>query len=382
MTLKIQPFHPNVLEVQADRLDHNLTLLSRRASLSQKNQILIPVKANAYGCGMQSIIPYLSQKEQVTFIGVANVTEAIQARKLAWRKNILLLGGFFQNFIQDLFNYNIIPSITDLGQINVLEQCAKERDTIKDVHIKFDMGMGRIGLLPNATDIEALITKMKVALHLKITGIFTHFPTADKSKNAHNIRMIQQFTKLSQYVMQSLCIQRNDILLHMSNSYAIFNYPEATLDMIRPGLFFYGYFQNYRDYQKLNQHLPLKPSIKLTVMPISYRTLYKGSYVSYGSTYKVKKKELSVCVLPVGYADGIPCALSNNIKFGNQQLLGRVTMDQIILTSPYENYQPSQPICLLGDSVPPLEKWAMLARTHTYEILTRLANRFHRTLKS
>ena len=83
-------------------------------------------------------------------------------------------------------------------------------------------------------------------------------------------------------------------------------------------------------------------------------------------------------MLPLGYADGIPRSLSNNISFGKHNLLGRVTMDQMVVSNVDTTISHIE---LLGDKTPPLEYWANANNTSTYEIMTNLGNRLTRILK-
>lgn len=102
----------------------------------------------------------------------------------------------------------------------------------------------------------------------------------------------------------------------------------------------------------------------------------KGDTVSYGSTAIIGEKSISAGTIPLGYADGIPRALSNNVFFNNHPLLGRVTMDQIIVG----NVNGNAPVELIGPNTPPLESWASKSQTVTYEILTGFGNRIRRSL--
>ena len=202
----------------------------------------------------------------------------------------------------------------------------------------------------------------------------THFPQMQKRKS---LTQLKRFLKTANYIIAHLGLRRNDLILHAANSGAILNYPESALDMVRPGLCFYGYFQTFEDKRKYENFFNIKPSLRLTAYAFSQRNLPKGSFVSYDSTFQVKKEQYPVGVFPIGYGDGIPIALSNRIFFEGRPLLGRVTMDQIILGGIKER---NEKIELLGEKSPPLEYWAKQANTISYEIMTRLGQRLRRKL--
>ena len=369
-----------VLEILSSALNNNINLL-RNCCNNNNLKVLVPVKANAYGCGLDIIIEYAKHHPSIDILGVANPYEAIQIREANWTKDILNLGGFYKQDIHLFLKYNIIPSITDKSHISILEAEGRKNNKIINVHLKLDLGMGRIGLLPS--EINECIALLKNSKFCKIKGIFTHYPSSDikpkfiNRKNTPTLLQYKHFLDITDKIITDLKLERKNIILHSANSYATFHYPETTLDMIRPGLFFYGYFNNDIDKKKYQSILPLQPCLRLFAKPISYRCLSKGSSISYGSLYKIKKHNQEVAVLPLGYADGIPRCLTNNISFGKYPLLGRVTMDQIIVGNVNnEIYQ----IELLGENTPPLETWASKTNTISYEIMTNLGNRLQRIL--
>jgi len=360
------------LKISKKALAKNLNLLLNRCK--KKTKVLIPVKANAYGCGISELLPFFNEAK-VDYLGVANPLEGYTLRKLGWKGQILNLGGFYKDNATAFFEYYITPSITDLWQVNCLNDIALKKNRTLPVHIKLDLGMGRIGL-KKYQEIE-LLESLKVATNLKVAGIFTHFPNADDPDEASTKHIIDVFEKISLKFINTLKLNRNDVLLHAANSYATVFYPESHFDMIRPGLMFYGYFQNKIDLDKYKKSIPLTPALSLFAKPISVRRMLKGEPVSYGSTVRIQEDSYNIGVIPLGYADGIPRSLSNNIKFGDHPLLGRVTMDQIMLgnVSDVEEW-----IELGGSNSVPLEEWADIAQTITYEIMTGFGSRIRRNL--
>jgi alanine racemase len=356
------------LRIQRAALAHNLSVLRRLAPLSR---VLIPVKANAYGCGIETLFPFFREAE-VDMLGVANCSEAVQLRRLGWQKPILNLGGFFAQNIAEIIAHKITPSITDLWQIDALNSAAAERPI--DVHVKLDLGMGRIGIRPE--DLPELLRLLSGAKSLRVTGIFTHFPHAGPQAREKTLAQNENFVRHAAAILDALRLERGSVILHAANSYSAAFFPETQHDMIRPGIFFYGYYQSEADRLDFSSRFALKPALELVATPISTRTLRRGDTVSYAGIYTVTDECEPVAVLPLGYADGIPRALSNRISFGNYPLRGRVTMDQIILG----NYDGTSPVRLLGEGLPSLEQWGELSMSFSYEIMSHLGNRLRRVL--
>jgi len=374
------------LQIHTSVLSNNLKVI--RNIIPKKTKILIPVKANAYGFGIKTLLPFF-ERADVDYLGVANPWEGRILRKMGCKKPILNLGSFHLENVELLLENNIITSITNINQIEILNKVSKEKKIITSVHIKLDLGMGRLGILTN--EVSTLIKKLLKSEYLNVSGIFTHFPNADIRKSKSTKKQIKLFQEITNRIITELKLKEEEVLLHTANSYAILNYPQSHFDMVRPGLIFYGYFQNERDliqYKKQHQkeknnknEITILPALTLKAKPISLRNLKEGQTISYGSNYIVKKKNLYVGVLPLGYGDGLPRALANQkkklkMKFEGHQLLGNVTMDQIIL----KDVTSDKYIEIIGENSPPLERWADLSNTITYEILTGLGSRLRRKL--
>lgn len=368
-TLASPPPYP-YLEISSKALDHNLSLIKKLTG----TRVLIPVKANAYGFGLDIIMPYFI-RSSVDWLGVANPHEGELIRTLGWQKPILNLGGFFPENASDIFYWNITPSLTDISQIEILDKQAEVLGKSEiNVHIKWDLGMGRIGIRENQANI--LAEKLKLHPRIKVTGLFTHFPNADNTSDQKTNHQNTIFINLANSFMKEMGLQRENILLHAANSYAMINFPETHFDMVRPGILFYGYFQNEEDRLSLQEKFPFKPGLKLKAYPISLRRLNKGDTVSYGGHYTVEEDNYPVGVIPVGYGDGLPRAVSNKVKFSGYPLLGKVTMDQIVLGGLSEYRE----IEILGEGSPSVEKLGDLSDSFSYEIITGLGNRLRRTL--
>lgn len=356
------------LKIHTSALRHNLAAFRR---LAPKSRILLPVKANAYGCGIGTLFPFF-QSEDIEILGVANCNEAVELRSLGWQKTVLNLGGFFPQNIPAIVAHRIVPSVTDLWQIGALNSAAASAPL--SIHLKLDLGMGRIGIRRN--DLADLLRALSAAPNLKVAGIFTHFPHAGPDVGEYTLAQNAEFEKVVAQILQTLNLAREDVLLHAANSYSAAFFPQTHHDLIRPGILFYGYYQSEADRVEFNPRFQLKPCLELVATPISHRRLERGEGISYASLYRVENEIERVAVLPLGYADGIPRALSNRIRFGDHPLRGRVTMDQIVVG----NDTGSDEIRLLGEGVPSLEEWGEIAQSFSYEIMSHLGNRLRRVL--
>ncbi len=363
------------LEISQKALSENLRLLR---SLAPGRKVLVPVKANAYGFDLETMMPFFLQKNReglLDMLGIANPQEGRVARDLGWPNEILLLGGFFREHVAMIAQADLIPSITDLWQINALSEYSKGAGTKISVHIKIDTGMGRIGVLPE--QVNDLIELLRAHDTITIGGIFTHFPRADEPEVSETSRQTKQLVEIATNILDALGLQRENVLLHAANSYGVLLHPDSHLDMIRPGILFYGFFQSEEDRVRFTPQHPFRPGIRLMARPVSLRKIPLGHPVSYGSHFVSPRDNYPVGVFPIGYGDGFPRGISGKgVTFSGHPLLGRVTMDQIILGG----VEDDKEINLFSQDESSIEKLGDLSCSFSYEIITGLGNRLPRLL--
>ena len=150
-------------------------------------------------------------------------------------------------------------------------------------------------------------------------------------------------------------------------------------DLARPGIALYGGHNN----TKLKKNI--KPVIKLKAEIIQIKNIDQNQYVGYNQTFRTKKN-ITVAILGIGYADGIKRLLSNkgyvyfkNIKF---RIIGRISMDSI--TIDISKYAKSLKKGMYIDIINyhhDIEKMAKSCDTISNEILTSISNRVERIYK-
>ena len=118
------------------------------------------------------------------------------------------------------------------------------------------------------------------------------------------------------------------------------------------------------------------------------KSVPQGTKVSYDCTFTAPRKS-RLGLVPVGYADGYPRALSNNayvlVKGKRAPVVGRVTMDMIMVDiTDIHDVQVGDTAVLLGsqggDRITSLDL-AAWADTISYEILTGISARMPRVYR-
>jgi len=267
-------------------------------NLSQIQQLVSPlpvmavIKANAYGHGLVEVAKFL-EKQKVKFLAVGNVAEAVKLRESRVKTPVLNFGPFSNRDTQQLVRLNISQSVYTDAVVALSETARKLNKTAK-VHIKVDTGLGRVGV-PYYKALP-FIEKVAALPGIFIEGVFTTF-TED-----------EEFDKIQLDRFLQVCESAKKLgikigLRHAVSSAGILSYPEAYLDMVRPGITIYGHYPSDKENQA--RKINLKPAMVLKARVIYVKNLRPGDAVSYHRKF-VAEKETQVATLPVGYSDGYP----------------------------------------------------------------------------
>jgi alanine racemase len=361
-------------EIDLAAIQHNARVA---AGVSQCGLIGV-IKANAYGLGAVPVARALAG--QVKMFGVATLAEALELRAAGIKTPVLLLGARVPEERETVVKHGFVPCISSVNEAKAWDALAKQkRKSSFVVHVAIDTGMGRIGFA--APDWTARTIRALASLkHLRIDGIASHFPSADEDRRFTR-KQIQRFGELQMLAVEHGLTPR---LSHIGNSAGVLDCPElqTVSNLVRPGLMLYG-VSPIAAQQKL-----LKPVLSWKTHVTLLRDLPKGHSISYGRAF-ITKKPMRVATLAVGYADGYPRHLSGNgtevlVRGHRCPVLGRVTMDQIIVDASRSAARLGDDVVLIGrqgrEEITPAEL-AQKAGTIPWEILTRLSSRVQRLYK-
>jgi alanine racemase len=169
-------------------------------------------------------------------------------------------------------------------------------------------------------------------------------------------------------------------MIHMANSGAVLDMPESTFDAVRPGILMYGHYPSLETSRSIipRQVMTLKTFVAHT------RKISADFPVSYGRRW-ISEKPTTIAVLPIGYADGIRRDLTDKgevlIKEKRYPLVGRVTMDQVMIDVGDDPITPGDEVILWGDGVQDSIQLIDVAEkigTITYELTCGVSKRVQR----
>jgi alanine racemase len=379
-----------------DSLKKNLLFIK---SLASDCEIIAILKANAYGHSANLIAPCL-EKLGINKFGVVTVQEAIQLRDVGIKGDILLFSGFsYQNQAQVLLDYNLTPVVSSLEEILFLAGFLAQNKLCPqlNIHLDFDTGMSRLGILINDNPkkaLKAIVDTIKLNNNLNLTGICTHLSCAENEDLIYSNYQINIFNNVIDYLYKFDLVPP---LIHISNTGSVLNglaYGNAkTKELankskfaIRPGIGLLGI-------DPTNKNSPLFPVLSLYAPIVARKSLPKNTYVGYGGSYKTQM-ETQIAIIRIGYADGLKRALSNKgfvlLKGIKCPLIGQISMDFAAIDVTTVTSKFGAKSCNIGKNVTiigndlqsniSVKDIALYCNTIPWEIFTSLSDRIKRLI--
>lgn len=162
---------------------------------------------------------------------------------------------------------------------------------------------------------------------------------------------------------------------HLLNSEGALRYPTAAFDMVRIGISLYGFTEN----QQLKNELT--PAISWSSAVSQVKSIQSGDFIGYSCSFQAKE-DMTIAIIPVGYADGFRRNLSNGvghviINEHTCAVVGRVCMDMIMVAVPPNTIKEGDFVEIIGE-VQSMEQFAASMQTIPYEVMTGLSKRMQR----
>lgn len=362
---------PTWATVSLANLRHNYRQILSTLPAGQK--IWGIVKANAYGHGLVDVSRALTQ-EGCEYLAVATAEEGIKLRQSSLAQNIYVLDGLMGSDPATYVEHRLVPVLHTLNELKQAIDLGRAHNQFLSVCLKFDTGMGRLGLFEH--ELEQVLKWLKVA-PLQVDTVLTHLARADED-TVFTKAPYEQFARIrKQFVEAGLSLAKFSIC----NSAAVLDQKFESYDFVRPGLALYGAYPHERQKSALD----LKPVLSLATRIISLKDFLPGSSIGYGGTFSVQRPS-KIAMLPIGYADGYPRILSSTgfvlVRGERVPVVGRVSMDlmavdvtDVLGVSLYDE------VTLVGSSGSSeirVEEVAEWAQTISYEILTGIQERVPR----
>lgn len=366
-------------EIDLAALERNLK--SIRAALPERIKYIAVVKADAYGHGMQQTVARLMQAN-VDMFAVANVLEAATIREIGTGWPIIVLGATLENEESYLFEYDLIPTLSTIEEIERLDRKARDRGKPLKAHIKIDTGMGRLGIWHEYAN--ELFDAFQKAEFLTLDGVYTHFASASGDPEFTRL----QRTLFTKAIESIDWLETDELLIHADNSAGISTFAkDSVYNAVRIGLLQFGIAPYPRS---MLGEVDTTPIFEFKSRVGIVKKMPKGATISYGRT-RILKRDSQIAIVCAGYGDGIPLKLSDRgevlINGKRCPILGQVTMDQTIVdvTDIEEPVKSGDPVTLIGpqgQSEIRLQEFSDWAETIPWEILCSVTKRVPRTYRT
>jgi alanine racemase len=345
------------------------------AKLSHEVGLLCVVKADAYGHGAVEVSRRL-ESLGAFFLGVATIDEGVELRVNKIKTPILVMSGIMPwDDIVTPIQYDLTPVVYDLTMLAMICDGAKFSQNPLKVHLKVDTGMGRLGFMTH--DTPKVLDLLEGNKNILVDGLMSHFSSSE-FKDDFGAAQVNEFKKVIGDFQQR-GFEPN--VIHMANSGAIINYPDAHFTMVRAGISLYGSHSS----MELKKQLPTRQVMKFVSKVALIREFPAGYGLSYGRTY-VTKKHTRVAYIPVGYADGYPRSLSNkgSVLINNRRcdVIGRICMDWFLIDiTGHDEVRVKDEVILLGESSTDIitaDEIGEISGTIPYEIFCKISKRVMR----
>ena len=341
------------LEINKSNLEKNLKIVR-----SINKNLICVIKDNAYGLGIENILPILLENK-CDYFAVAYIEEAVKIQKLLENLKLKNQNGKIKvmalNYVKpenvgDAIRNNIELTVFNFSQLldylKILDEFF-ENMTLK-IHIKVNSGMNRLGFDKNEIlELVKIVKKYnlnnKSKNRLEIISIFSHI--SDAENQAETEKQVEKYEKILKIFSQNNVRYEYS---HLQASPLLFKYGKKyNYDFARIGMALYGM-------EPLSTDVGLLDVITVKSKIINIRNVKKNDKVSYGSK-GIVKHDSKIGIVAIGYAHGLQKQIENSNKAyilvngQKAKIIGEICMDMIFVDlTNIENVKMNDEVVIIG----------------------------------
>ena len=341
------------LEINKSNLEKNLKIVR-----SINKNLICVIKDNAYGLGIENILPILLENK-CDYFAVAYIEEAVKIQKLLENLKLKNQNGKIKvmalNYVKpenvgDAIRNNIELTVFNFSQLldylKILDDFF-ENMTLK-IHIKVNSGMNRLGFDENEIlELVEIIKKYnlnnKSKNRLEIISIFSHI--SDAENQAETEKQVEKYEKILKIFSQNNVRYKYS---HLQASPLLFKYGKKyNYDFARIGMALYGM-------EPLSTDVGLLDVITVKSKIINIRNVKKNDKVSYGSK-GIVKHDSKIGIVAIGYAHGLQKQIENSgeayvlVNGQKAKIIGEICMDMIFVDlTNIENVKMNDEVVIIG----------------------------------
>ena len=365
------------IESDLDAFRANVSAFAAR--LGMGTRLAAVVKSNAYGHGVGLLAP-AALEAGAGLLAVVNLAEGLELRGVVGAEpEILVLGHVPPAGFESAAENDLQLTIYDAEDVTRLEAAASRVGRPLHVHLKLETGTHRQGLPED--DVFELARAVAAQPTLELAGLSTHFADIeDTTDHAFASGQIELFERAAARLETAGLRPR---LLHAACSAAAILFPRTHLDVARAGIGLYGLWPSRETLVSARERdladFSLRPVMTWKTLVAQVKDVPAGGYVSYGRTFRTTRPS-RIAVLPLGYHEGYPRALSGRahvlVHGRRAPVVGRVCMNMTMVdVTDIPGVQAGDQVVLIGSSGDEsirAEDLADWAGTIHYEIVSRV----------
>lgn len=347
------------------------------------------VKGNAYGHGVENIVP-LAESVKVNHFAVFSACEALEVFKVARPESDIMIMGYLNDIqLEWAIEHGVEFYIFDIDRLQKAIDLAKKIGKPARIHIEAETGFNRTGVeYDKLSDIVNIMKDNNK--NIDFEGLCTHYAGAESITNHYRvINQIQVYRKFVRYLTRHGLTPK---YRHTAGSAASLTYSQTIMDMVRVGIAQYGFWPSQETliYQRNRNRVKdsdLKRVISWKTRVMAIKEVDPGDFVGYGTSFMANKK-VKVAIIPVGYTNGFSRSLSNTgrvlIRGRRVPVIGTVTMNTMnVNVTDIPNVQPGDDVVLVGKqnrlSIS-IASFSELSNQLNYQTLARLPENIPRTI--
>ncbi len=366
--------HPrNWVEISRGALRRNLAYV--RGRLRPGTEVCAVVKADAYGHGaVECARVFVGGGAR--WLAVTSPEEGARLRRGldaggSEDVRILVLAGFARGDAETLLEQRLTPAVWDPEQVAWLaEGLARRGDgAMFPVHVKFESGMGRLGV--TTAQEAAMAAALAAAPGLRVEAVFSHLAAAEGTEAPSAAQRERLLAAAARFAPGAAT--------HLLNSEGALRYAGWGGLMVRSGLALYGYSADAASAARL------EPALSWKTRVVGVKDLPAGHGIGYGALVRAPRA-MRIAVIAAGYADGYRRQFwpGARVLIGGREapVVGAISMD---LTTVDVTELPApalgEEVTLVGrgaEAAVTAVDLARLAGTIPYEILCGLSARVER----
>jgi len=306
------PRHTSRITLRRSALKRNLAFL--RSKIGPDVTLSSVVKANAFGHGIGPFSA-LAESLGVRHFSVASSQEAAQVRAALTHETsvVMIMGILHDDDLPWVIAQGVHFFVFDVARLHAALSVARALGRPAHVHLEVETGGNRTGLTEGPFR-EALQLLRDHPDHLRFAGLATHYAgieaLSERPRTQKQLQVFHHFDAIARAEGLRPAVR------HTACSAAALAFPDTHFELVRVGTAQYGFWPSpdvYRlhlDATGKRSDNPLRRVLRWHTRVMDLKDVAKGEYVGYGKAFRARKPTL-IAVLPVGYGDGYPRAMSN-----------------------------------------------------------------------